>query len=73
MRYDFYVPETNTYFEITGFSSSSTGWASGNWLKYKNTISKKKDYVENVLLANFEFVQINLTLTEKLFVRDNSI
>jgi len=67
-RYDFYLPQINTYIEVTGFAKTNEKWG-----EYYKNIDKKKKYVEDVLKANFKFVQLKLTNKQILYVRKNSI
>jgi len=62
--YDFYLTDENTYIEITSFDKNFDHWE----YYYKN-IKNKKKHVEDVIGANFEFIQKKLTRKEKDFVR----
>ena len=54
-RYDFYIINENKYVEVTGYNSR---WK--EWCQYMDKINRKKHYVENVLGANFEFIQLEI-------------
>jgi formylmethanofuran dehydrogenase subunit E len=69
-RYDFFLPKYNTYIEVTSFSKD-LGWPK-KWLKYLRNIIRKKHYVENVLGANFLFIQHNLTSQERRYIAQNT-
>lgn len=66
-RYDFYFPEEDKYIEITSYSKNEKWWYS-----YLRNIVKKKKYVQNVLGAKFELIQIKLTKKQINFVKRNS-
>ena len=70
---DFYLPQTNTYIEVTSFSKKDSGWAKWLWGSYYKRIIKKKNYVKNVLKAKFKFIQLKLTKDQINLVRKNSI
>jgi hypothetical protein len=57
-KYDFYLPEENKYIEVTSFHKKSKNV---DYVKYLRNIVKKKRYVENILRANFQFVQLKLS------------
>ena len=63
---DFYIPSLNKYIEITSYSKQ---WK--YWKKYYKNILRKKKYIKNKLKADFEFVQISLTLKQTQYVRQN--
>lgn len=65
-RYDFYIPLTNTYIEVTSYNKQWKYWRN----YYKNIIEKRK-YVNKVLGANFEFIQKRLNRKETELVRKN--
>ena len=65
-RYDFYVPCENKYIEVTGYDTS---WR--HYYRYLRKIVVKKRHVENVLRANFQFIQKRLTSSEKRYVMKN--
>ena len=62
-RFDFYLTQENRYIEVSSFCSSFLEWD-----KYIQGIEKKKDYVENKLLAHFEFVNRKCTGEEYALV-----
>jgi len=66
--YDFYIPLQNKYMEITCYDKRFK-----HWFRYLRKIVKKKRYVENVLGANFEFIQRSLNSTESAMVRNNRL
>ena len=67
---DFYIPSQNKYVEVTSFRKN-------DYLSYKiykdysRNIRLKKNYVEKVLNAKFEFIQMNLGSRQTAFVRKN--
>lgn len=64
-RYDFYFPGDNKYVEVTRYDRIVCRW----WKQYSNKILKKKNYVENNLNANFEFIQKTLSKSETKWVK----
>jgi hypothetical protein len=66
--FDFYIPSENKYIEITGYDSGFKYW---NF--YLEKIEKKRDYVENVLGAIFDFQQYKMTPKDFNFVRQNRV
>jgi hypothetical protein len=72
-RYDFYLPQINTYIEVTSFCERDGGWAKDNLEIYLDAIDKKREFVEEVLGAKFKFIQLKLTKKQKIFVRKNSV
>lgn len=70
-RCDFYLPQSNTYIEVTSYNKSSKGMVKKLWDKYYKNILKKKSYVENILGAKFKFIQINLSRFQIHIVRKN--
>jgi len=70
-RYDFYLPEINTYIEVTSYSKYDLGYVNKIWDTYIDKIQKKKNYVKNVLKANFRFIQIRLNKSQKIMVKNN--
>lgn len=68
---DFYLPQINTYIEVTAFNNKMSGYKSGAWKKYYRKIQRKRRYVENILKAKFRFIQINVNNKQKLYVRKN--
>jgi len=69
-RYDFYLPHANKYVEVTGFDLENN-YGDAQYTKYLKTIKLKEDYVKNVLRANFEFIQIQLSPQQHKLVREN--
>jgi hypothetical protein len=67
-RYDFYFSDTNTYVEITSFNKNHKIYS-----KYLKKIKKKKDYVKNVLGANFKFIRTDLSYSQYRYVRANIV
>lgn len=65
-RFDFYIPEINTYIEVTSFNKDS-GYFHANREKYMANIDAKRSYALNIG-ANFDFIQRDLTREEKIFV-----
>jgi len=68
-RYDFYIPEINTYIEVTSYSSKDSR-GSFSYISYLRKIVKKKRFVQS-LGANFQFIQKVLTKEERMFVNKN--
>lgn len=71
-RYDFYLIDTSTYVEVTSFYDHDG--LSGSYINYKKyfeTIQKKREYVENVLMNNFEYIQYKPTNKEYAYVKRN--
>lgn len=64
--YDFYIPESNTYIEVTSFHKRSY-----KYKQYFKTIKKKKKYVEQKLGANFLFISYIPTKEEYKYIKDN--
>jgi DNA-directed RNA polymerase subunit RPC12/RpoP len=66
-KYDFYIPFLNKYVEVTSYLKN-------DYLSYKayknyiENINVKRNYVEGVLGARFEFIQRKLEKKERLFV-----
>lgn len=63
---DFYIPSTKKYIEVTSFSER---WR--HWKSYCKNILRKKHHVIRVLKANFEFIQLNPTVKQIQYVREN--
>ncbi len=63
-RYDFYIPATNTYLEVTSYNKQDF-----RWKEYKKKINEKKHFVTKKLRANFKFVQMTLNKKQKDYVR----
>jgi len=63
---DFYLTKDNTYIEVTSYKKSSS-----RYFSYLRKIIKKKKYVENVLRANFEFIQFIPTPQQIDYVKKN--
>jgi hypothetical protein len=68
---DFYLPESNTYLEITSFYKDADGYAGKLWDTYYEKILKKKKYTEGVLGARFRFIQVKLSRMQIGIVRRN--
>ena len=62
------IPSANKYIEVSGFTKKWT-----HWNKYYKNILRKKKHITKKLKANFEFVQIKLTLKQIQYVRLNSV
>jgi hypothetical protein len=65
-RYDFFLIDENKYVEVTAYNSSYI-----RYISYLRNIVFKKRYVKNILKANFEFIQTNLTIEQIIMVRNN--
>ena len=65
-RFDFYIPETNTYIEVTGFYKSLK-YKSFNFIGYLRNVAMKKKYVLSIG-ANFKFIQKILNRKEKQYI-----
>jgi len=65
---DFYIPSTNKYIEVTGYTKQWKYWG----IYYKNILRKKK-HVTKKLKAKFEFVKVSLTSKQTQYVRANAI
>ena len=68
---DFYLPQINTYVEVTSYHKNSTGFAKRIWKKYYHKILKKKSYTEDKLGAQFRFMQIRMNRYQIVYVRSN--
>ena len=66
--YDFYLPDLNQYVEVTCYDKRFK-----YWYRYLRKIVRKKQYVEQVLGANFKFIQRNLNGSESDVVRANRL
>jgi len=60
MRYDFYIPDEDTFIEVTGYNKS-VKW----WFKYLRKIVRKKHYVEDILHQKFVFINRLCTKEER--------
>jgi hypothetical protein len=58
-RYDFYLPDINTYIEVTSYREGSIGWKG-----YCQKIKRKRCYVSRTLKQPFVFVQRRLSAKE---------
>lgn len=68
-RFDFYIPEINTYIEVTSFLENMKH-KKFSIVKYlKNIVKKKRLVISNG--ANFQFIQKNLNRAEKRYVFEN--
>jgi hypothetical protein len=67
-RYDFYLIDYDKYIEVTSYNKNWT-----NWNKYKKTIDMKKEYVENKLRSQFQFIREDLNRKQINYVRNNMI
>jgi len=56
-KYDFYFPLENKYVEVTSYNKVFRGYP-GRYFKYLRKIVEKRKFVENVLNAKFEFIQL---------------
>jgi hypothetical protein len=70
-RCDFYLPEINTYIEVTTYHKSMTGSIRSLWNKYYKKIKEKQRFVENILGAKFKFIQYKMNKKQRLVVRQN--
>jgi hypothetical protein len=71
-RYDFYIPSSNTYIEITSFSKKSEkGGYIDSWFGYLRNVVKKKHYVISIG-ANFRFIRIKPSNYQTNYVKLNS-
>ena len=66
-RFDFYIPETKTYVEVTGFLSDMKH-KNFKYVNYLKTIDLKRKYVENYG-CNFEFIQKKLNRSEIKYIK----
>ena len=69
-RYDFFFPLENKYVEVTSFDKNH----GGRWhfyYAYLRNIVKKKQFVENVLGAKFEFIQFRPNRAQLRMVNNN--
>lgn len=71
-RYDFYITDENKYVEVTSFFKSKSRKQNLFYIKYLRNIVEKKRFVENVLGAKFEFMQIKLSCVDRKYVRNSS-
>lgn len=74
-RYDFYFSEDNKYVEITSYPKTNknpTSFLNRIIKQYYSNIRYKKNYVEKVLKAKFEFIYFVPTKKQIEFVRRNS-
>lgn len=58
-RCDFYLPDSNTYVEVTSFHDGCSLWEG-----YKEKIDKKRDFVTSVIGENFLFIQVEASQDE---------
>jgi len=73
-KYDIYLPDQNKYIEITSFPKTvknTTSYLNKIIKDYYDNIAKKKKYVENILMAEFEFICFQPTKKQKEFVQQN--
>jgi positive regulator of sigma E activity len=63
---DFYIPSTNTYIDVTGYTKA---WK--YWKKYRKGIIRKKNRVTRTLKANYIFIKKVLTPQQIRRVREN--
>lgn len=66
-KFDFFIPDENKYIEVTGFDPGFRKWAC-----YKKNVDRKREHVESVLKAKFEFICFRLNRTQLKLVRSNS-
>ena len=67
-RYDFYLVNDNKYIEVTSFNKNSIN---KSWVAYLKNIVIKKQYVEKILGAKFQFIQFVPSGSQVNFVRKN--
>ena len=72
-RCDFYLPQINTYIEVTSFCDGMTGNMGKIWPDYYRKILSKKKHVEQKLKANFRFIQIKMNKDMIFKVRENMV
>jgi hypothetical protein len=72
-RCDFYLPDFNTYIEITSYNDKDKGYMKDIWGKYYEKILIKKEYAEKVLCAKFIFMQVKLNKYQIERVHKNRI
>ncbi len=65
---DFYLPDENKYLEITSYNNKIRWWDA-----YIKKIADKKEYVEKILCAKFEFIQYTPTYKDYKFLRENMV
>jgi hypothetical protein len=71
LTYDFYFPSENKYVEVTSYNEENLSHIPGRYFKYLRKIVKKRQYVERVLNAKFEFVHFLPTQRQLEQLRDN--
>jgi hypothetical protein len=67
-RYDFYLIDENKYVETTSFTRESN-YGLSQYVGYLREIIKKKIFVEDVLGAEFEFIQFTPSKEQVALVR----
>jgi len=69
--YDFYIPKTNTYIEVTGYNNRNFLIATGHhWISYLRNIVKKRQFVKKIG-AKFQFIQSKkLKLSQIKYVKE---
>lgn len=70
-RYDFYIPIQNKYIEVTGFDGGFRKADPSVYDKYLKNIDEKREFVEDILKADFEFIELTLTRNMIQSVLDN--
>ena len=70
-RYDFYFYDENRYVEVTSFDKKTFIKLPGFYFGYLRNIVKKRDFVQDVLGAKFEFIQFTPTKEQIALVREN--
>jgi len=73
-RFDFYIPESNTYIEVTSFTKDNKYSVCDKsfYIKYLKKIVRKRKFVK-LIGGNFQFIQRHLSMKEKNLVRKYSI
>lgn len=72
-RFDFYIPSENKYIEVTGFDKRYRKLTPEIHKEYLNKIENKRIFVEKVLCAKFEFLEIRLSKAQILMVLNNRV
>jgi hypothetical protein len=66
--FDFFIISENKYVEVTSFYPD---WK--YWNKYWNRIKRKKEYIEKIVGAKFEFIQYKMTESDYRILLNNTI
>ena len=70
LTYDFYFPNENKYIEVTSYTQENLKHISGRYFGYLRKIVKKRMFAENILGANFEFVQFYPSAKQMQLLRE---